>query len=103
MTSLDLQSGELRLIEVKGLAGAAGSILLTPNERRVAEDRPDCYWLYVVTDCATAPTLQEPVRDPARLQWHEVMKVQHYWLSIDALQRPMEIRERGIIPYGGQA
>lgn len=41
MTSLDLQSGELRLIEVKGLAAATGSILLTPNERRVAEDRPD--------------------------------------------------------------
>ena len=40
MTSLDLQSGELRLIEVKGLAAATGSILLTPNERRVAEDRP---------------------------------------------------------------
>lgn len=31
---LDLQSGELRLIEVKGLAGSTGSILLTPNERR---------------------------------------------------------------------
>ena len=100
VTSLDLQSGELRLIEVKGLAGAAGSILLTPNERRVAEDRPDCYWLYVVTDCATAPTLQEPVRDPARFPWREVMKVQHYWLSIDALRPPMEIRERGIISYG---
>ena len=49
LTSLDLQSGELRLIEVKGLAAASGSILLTPNERRVAEDRRDCYWLYVVT------------------------------------------------------
>ena len=43
VTSLDLQSGELRLIEVKGLAGPTGSILLTPNERRVAEDRRDCY------------------------------------------------------------
>ena len=40
VTSLDLQSGELRLIEVKGLAAPTGSILLTPNERRVAEDRP---------------------------------------------------------------
>ena len=55
VTSLDLQSGELRLIEVKGLAGPTGSILLTPNERRVAEDRRDCYWLYVVTDCAPYP------------------------------------------------
>ena len=93
LTSLDLQSGELRLIEVKGLAAPAGSILLTPNERRVAEDRPDCFWLYVVTDCASAPQLQEPIRNPARFPWHEVSKVQHYWLSVDALKQPMEIRD----------
>ena len=47
VTSLDTTSGDLRLIEVKGLAATTGTILLTPNERRVAEDRPDCYWLYV--------------------------------------------------------
>ncbi len=86
ITSLDLNSGELRLIEVKGLAGESGTVLLTPNERRVAEDRRDCYWLYVVTNCATKPTLQEPVKDPARLDWHEVKKVQHYWLDVDAMK-----------------
>ena len=93
VTSLDLQSGELRLIEVKGLAASTGSILLTPNERRVAEDRPDCFWLYVVTSCASAPELQEPVKDPARFPWHEVTKIQHYWLQVDAMTRPMQIRE----------
>jgi len=41
VTSLDLSTGELRLIEVKGLAGPSGLIRLTPNEKRVAEDRPD--------------------------------------------------------------
>ena len=55
VTSLDTESGDLRLIEVKGLAAATGTILLTPNERRVAEDRPDCYWLYVVTNCGDRP------------------------------------------------
>ena len=94
VTSLDLHSGELRLIEVKGLAGATGSILLTPNERRVAEDRPECYWLYVVTDCASIPTLQPPVRDPARHPWREVTKVAHYYLSVDTLKQPMEVREQ---------
>ena len=68
VTSLDLDSGELRLIEVKGLAGAAGTILLTPNERRVAEDRRDCYRLYVVTGCASAPKLQDPVPRPGPLR-----------------------------------
>ena len=93
VTSLDLDSGELRLIEVKGLAGATGTILLTPNERRVAEDRRDCYWLYVVTGCAGAPTLQDPIPDPARFDWNEVTKVAHYYLSVNALTRPMQVRE----------
>jgi hypothetical protein len=93
LTSLDTRSGELRLIEVKGIGEATGSVLLTPNERRVAEDRRDCYWLYVVTDCNTTPALQEPIKDPARFPWHEVKKVDHYWLEVDALTQPMQVHE----------
>ena len=85
VTSLDPHSGDLRLIEVKGLAASTGTILLTPNERRVAEDRPDCYWLYVVTDCAGAPALRDPIANPARLPWHEVKKVQHYYLNVETM------------------
>jgi hypothetical protein len=102
ITSLDLASGELRLIEVKGLGAATGTVLLTPNERRVAEDRRDCYWLYVVTHCDTTPVLQEPIRDPARLDWTEVTKVAHYYLSVDAMKKPMQVREDSP-PYGGQS
>ena len=40
------------------------------------------------------PKLQEPVKDPARLKWHEVKKVDHYYLSVDAVTEPMEIREK---------
>ena len=93
VTSLDVNTGELRLIEVKGLGAVTGTILLTPNERRVAEDRRDCYWLYVVTNCAVSPTLQKPIQDPARFPRHEVSKVQHYWLEVDAMTQPMEVRE----------
>jgi superfamily II DNA or RNA helicase len=93
VTSLDVGSGELRLIEVKGLGAATGTVLLTPNERRVAEDRRDCFWLYVVTDCDSTPALQEPIRDPASFEWHPVTKVAHYYLSIDAMTRPMRVRE----------
>jgi superfamily II DNA or RNA helicase len=99
VTSLDLTTGELRLIEVKGIGSATGNVLLTPNERRVAEDRRDCYWLYVVTSCDATPTLQEPIKDPARFPWHEVKKVQHYWLQVDALTQPMRVREDSP-PYG---
>jgi superfamily II DNA or RNA helicase len=101
VTSLDVNSGQLRLIEVKGLAAAAGTILLTPNERRVAEDRRDCYWLYVVTNCAGKPQLQDPIKDPARLEWNEVTKVAHYYLSVDAMTRPMQVREKSQA-YGWQ-
>ena len=99
VTSLDVESGELRLIEVKGLSATTGTILLTPNERRVAEDRPDCYWLYVVTNCASTPELQEPVSNPARFPWHQVTKVQHYWLEVNALTQPMQVREH-TPPFG---
>ena len=101
VTSLDLKSGELRLIEVKGLAAASGDILLTPNERRVAEDRRDCYWLYVVTNCAGAPQLQEPVADPAKFPWQEENKVQHYRLNVNAMTQPMVIRDEPAA-YGAQ-
>jgi Domain of unknown function (DUF3883) len=93
ITSLDLASGELRLIEVKGIGASTGTILLTPNERRVAEDQSDCYWLYVVTNCDSAARLQDPIRDPARLDWNEVTKVAHYYLSVNAMTKPIELRE----------
>lgn len=77
----------------RGWLPPAGTILLTPNERRVAEDRPDCYWLYVVTDCRRAPVLREPIHDPARFPWREVTKVQHYYMDVDAMTDPMQVRD----------
>jgi hypothetical protein len=86
LTSLDLNSGELRLIEIKGIGAADGMVLLTPNEHRVAEDRRDCYWLYVVTNCNATPTLTT-VRDPVIQPWSPVQKIQHFTLSASSLAR----------------
>jgi hypothetical protein len=85
--------------ELKELAGTTGTIGLTPYEKRVAEDRRDCYWLYVVTECDAQPHLHIN-KDPASLSWHEVGKVDHYWLSVDAVREPMQVRE-DTPPYGG--
>ena len=94
ITSLDPRSGELRLIEIKRLArSGGGTVLLTPNERHVAQDRRDCYWLYIVTNCAEEPELREPIHDPARFPWHEVKKAQHYYIRVDPLKTPMSVRE----------
>ena len=60
---------------------------LTPNEKRVAEDRRDCYWLYVVTRCKRAEGPQVMlIGDPVGLAWHDVNRVEHYQLSVDALR-----------------
>jgi hypothetical protein len=53
------------------------------------------------TDCNTKPQLQEPIKDPARFEWNEVIKVAHYYLSIDAMIQPMQVKE-DIAPYGEQ-
>ena len=57
--------GEERCIEVKG-RGDRGSVSLQENEWKQACNRRDTYWLYLVLDCATTPTLY-PVRDPFRI------------------------------------
>jgi hypothetical protein len=44
--------------------------------------------------------LLKPIKDPARLQWHEVKKVDHCYLPIDAVTQPMQLREEET-RYGG--
>ena len=39
-------------------------------------------------------------RDPARLDWNEVTKVAHYYLAVNAMTKPMQVREDSP-PYGG--
>ena len=39
------------------------------------------------------------IKDPARLEWHEVKKVDDYYLSIDAVTQPMQVREKDTL-YG---
>jgi hypothetical protein len=58
--------------------------------------------------------LLKPIKDPARFQWHEVhperrlnaakrvKKVDHYYLSIDAITQPVKVRE-GESRYGGRS
>ena len=51
-------------------------------------------------DCDNAPRLQEPIRDPVRLDWNEVTKVAHYHLAVNTMTKPMQVREDSP-PYGG--
>lgn len=56
------------------------------------EDRWDCYWRCVVTDC-DGTLRPQIIKDPARFPWHEVTDVAHYCLSVDALTQPRHVRE----------
>ena len=38
--------------------------------------------------------LQEPILNPARFEWHEVSKIQHYWLQVDAMTKPIGNRSQ---------
>lgn len=62
------------------------TVALTPDEKRTAEDRRDCYWLYAVTHCKLpeGPKLMR-ISDPAQLEWDEIRKVDHYALRVAAL------------------
>ena len=44
--------------------------------------------------------MQAPIKDPARFPWHEVTKVAHYWLEVNAMTRPMMVSEDSY-KYGG--
>lgn len=67
---------EVRFIEVKGRAGV-GEVALSQNEYRAAERLKGDYWLYVAFNCATSPDLHT-VRNPARLGWESVVRVEQY-------------------------
>ena len=43
--------------------------------------------------------LQESVKDAARLEWQEVTKVAHYYLSVNAMTQSMMVQEDQA-PYG---
>ena len=105
VTSLDVESGELRLIGGQGSSRCHGHdpahTQRAPSSRRTAVTATGCTWL---TNCASAPELREPLKDPARFPWHEVSKVQHYyWLEVDAMTQPMRVRqERASYGDGGK-
>ncbi len=76
-------TADVRFIEVKGRAGV-GLVALSPNEYKTAERLGEDYWLYVVFNCATEPELHI-IRDPVKLGWQPVIKVEHYQVGSDAI------------------
>jgi len=66
------------------------ALRLSKDERKVFQQN-----LIVMSDPQnkSQPNLQDPIKNPARFPWHEVKKVDHYYLSVDALTQPMRMKE----------
>ena len=54
----------------------------------------------VFLEFASLPA-QETAKDSAQLHGYEVDTVAHYWLEVNAMSRPMKVREDSS-PYGGE-
>ncbi len=81
--------GEVRYIEVKGRAGV-GAVELSANEWLKAEQLGENYWLYIVTDALTNPSLYL-VQDPAhRLAGEEIIPQVRYRVAQQGWHRVAE-------------
>jgi superfamily II DNA or RNA helicase len=72
-----------RFVEVKGRAGV-GEVALSANEYRTAQRLGDDFWLYVVFDCGTTPSLNT-IQNPATLGWEPVVRVEQYHVAAKAI------------------
>jgi superfamily II DNA or RNA helicase len=78
---------EQRLVEVKGLLDNLSSVTLEANEWAQAMQRGSEYWLYVVTDCATAPTLTVTIQDPSGSLTGGPRLIERFQIPLSQLRR----------------
>lgn len=77
---------EQRLIEVKGLLDSIRPVWLEQHEWVQAQQRGAEYWLYVVSSCATTPTVRLRLQDPA-MQLGGPKRVERYQIPVSELNR----------------
>jgi hypothetical protein len=80
------QALDVRFIEVKGRA-AIGEVGLTTNEFKTAARLREDYWLYVVFNCGTDEPALSIVRDPARMPWEALTRIEHYHVDAGTINQ----------------
>jgi superfamily II DNA or RNA helicase len=98
MSASDPEHKTLRYRLGELLRDARSHILLLTATPHRGEPVNFTFFLQLLDEDAFAD-VQEPIKDPARFPWHEVKKVQHYWLEVNAMTNPMQVREERP-PYG---
>jgi hypothetical protein len=79
--SRDPRTGEVRCIEVKGHAGPSLLAELSEAEYRVAREKRDRYWLYIVCNIAGGKPQLVAVQDPLSRMKVEVLGAPKYLLK----------------------
>lgn len=79
-------NGDQRCVEVKGFTDSMGPVWLEQNEWAQARQRRDDYWLYVVDDCATKPTVRVRIQNPADVFGGGVSNIQRFQIRLSQLK-----------------
>jgi hypothetical protein len=58
--------------------GHDSEVAFTYNEYKTAKCLKNDYWLYVVFHCATPSPSLNILRDPVKLHWQLLIKIEHY-------------------------
>ncbi|MEV4615080.1 helicase-related protein [Kitasatospora sp. NPDC049258] len=82
-------TGEQRLVEVKGFSGNLKPVWLEQHEWAQAQQRGEDYWLYVVTRCATSPTVVVRAQDPASQLASGPRRIERFQIKVADLKRLM--------------
>lgn len=80
---------EQRLVEVKGLHTGLEAVWLEQHEWAQAQQRGQEYWLYVVTDCTTTPTVLIRAQDPAAQLIEGPQRIKRFRIKLADLRRLM--------------
>lgn len=80
-------TGEQRLVEVKGFQSGLEAVWLEQHEWAQARQRGEDYWLYVVTECATAPTVGVRAQDPAGQLASGPRRIERFQIKVTELKR----------------
>jgi hypothetical protein len=82
-------TGEQRLVEVKGLQAGLMPVWLEQHEWAQAQQRGQDYWLYVVANCATSPSVLVRAQDPARRLATGPQRIERFQIKVGDLKRLM--------------
>lgn len=76
------KNGEVRYIEVKGHMGSLLTVELSEPEFKVAKEKSDGYWLYIVNGIGSGKPKLKAIRNPLNKMKIEVLESKKYRLSI---------------------